>query len=371
VSFVIVAEANLALANFAASTLIQAGFESRGVDSQAEALAISMERRTDLVLTDFYLASGDGLGLISALKNKSPETVVILTTGLGNEELARTALISGAFDYIVKGQNYYLELPALAGAFIERYHRLRTSADSDVQRYRLQAQVELSGWLDHNFKNILSAVMGSLALIDFNNPDQTAEKRQEYLADSLDSLKSAVGLLDSLTAMTNVVSEDYEPERQSIVVGAVVDEAWEKVKEMVSKSGQTSLKKALGLINFLNNTRWLPPQQGVYRDLLTILEALLTNAAEAMVQTQDPRLLVTVEKLGNFLKFVVRDNGRGMDEKVQRHAFEPLFSTKGQVGVGLSLTMVRALVDRHSGEIHLESALGQGTAVDFTYHVGI
>jgi signal transduction histidine kinase len=371
VSFVIVAAANLSLAKFAAETLCQAGFEARAVDSQTEALAISQERHTDLVLTDFYLVTGDGLSLIEALKRQSPETIVVLTAGLGSEELARSALLSGAFDYVVKGRNYYLELPALAGAFIERYHKIRTTADLDVQRCRLRAQVELSGWLDHNFKNILSAVMGSLALIDFNNPQQSQEKRQEYLADSQDSLKSAVKLLESLTAMTNVMSEAEAQESQSVVVGTAVDQAWEKVKELVNISGQGSLKAALERVSFQNNTRWLPPQEVVYRDLLTIFEALLINALEAMVQVSEPRLLVTVEKLGTYLKFIIKDNGRGMDEKVQRHAFEPLFSTKGQVGVGLSLTMVRALVDRHSGEIHLQSAPGQGTVFDFTYHVGL
>ncbi|MDR1394830.1 MAG: hybrid sensor histidine kinase/response regulator [Deltaproteobacteria bacterium] len=369
-SFVIAAEANLALASMAAEILSQAGFESRGADSLTEVLAICQERRIDLVLTSFFLASGDGLGLISALKKQSPETAVVLSTGLGSEELVRQALQTGAFDYVIKGPDYFRNLPQLAASVIDRFNKARAASETELQRSRLRAQMELSGWLDHNFKNILSAVMGSLALINFNNPAQSTEKRQEYLTDSLDSLRSAVRLLDSLTAMTNVVSGGQEEERQSLVVASLVDEAWENVRQAAGNTGLAGLSKVLEAVIFQNNTRWLPPQQGVYRDLLTILEALLMNSLEALVQVPDPHLLVTVFKEDSCLKFVVRDNGRGMDEKVQRHAFEPLFSTKGQVGVGLSLTMVRALVDRHLGEIHLQSSPGQGTVIDFTYYVG-
>jgi signal transduction histidine kinase len=371
VSFVLVAEANLGLANYAAETLTQAGFESRGADSQTEALAISLERRVDLVLTDYFLASGDGLGLIAALKESSPETAVALTTGLGDESLARAAFERGALDYVVKGRNYFAQLPALAESLIERHQKVLAKGDLGVQRCRLLAQVELSSWLDHNFKNILSAVMGSLALIDLNNPEQSQDKRREYLSDSLDSLRTAIKLLDSLTAMTKVVSQTEEGKPESVLVAAAVDEAWEKVTQALAKTGEPNVKAALARATFQNNCRWLSPQQVAYQDLLTILEALLTNAVEAVTQASAPRILVAVEKTGSVLRFQVSDNGRGMDAKVLRHAFEPLFSTKGQVGVGLSLTTVRALVDRHSGEINLSSTLGEGTKVVFTYHVGL
>jgi signal transduction histidine kinase len=58
-----------------------------------------------------------------------------------------------------------------------------------------------------------------------------------------------------------------------------------------------------------------------------------------------------------------------MDEKVQRHALEPLFSTKGKVGVGLSLTTVLALVNRHQGEIKIVSSAGRGALVEFTWRI--
>jgi signal transduction histidine kinase len=361
----------MALANYAADALAKAGFESRGADAQNEALAISVERRTDLVLTDYYLAEGDGLGLIAAIMERSPETATVMVTGMGDENLARSALSLGALDYVIKGRDYFAELPSLAASLIEKANQRLAKNDLEIQKSRLLAQMELASWLDHNFKNILSAVMGSLALIDFNNPNQSQAKRIEYLTDGQDSLKCAVKLLESLTSMASVVGDQGESPRESVLVSAVVDEAWEKARQVASRSSP-AVAAAVGKATFQNATRWLPPQKVAYQDLLTILEALLTNALEAVVQAPAPLIMVALERANpDFLRFTVRDNGRGMDEKVQRHAFEPLFSTKGEVGVGLSLTTARVLVIRHSGEIFLKSSLGQGTSVAFTYHVGV
>jgi signal transduction histidine kinase len=294
-----------------------------------------------------------------------------MVTSLGDENLARSALILGALDYVVKGRNFYADLPLLASDLIGRAKRTKDDCAREVQKQRLLAQMELATWLDHNFKNILSAVMGSLALVNFDNPDQSVDKRREYLTDGQESLKTAVKLLESLTAMAQVGSQDGESPGQTVLASAAVDEAWEMVGQAALKNSPPAVKAALAKTVFQNNTRWLPPQKVVYQDLLTIFEALLTNALEAVAQTVDPLISVGVELEGDsLLRFSVKDNGRGMDEKVRRHAFEPLFSTKGEVGVGLSLSTVRVLVDRRFGDISLESSLGKGTTVVFTYHVG-
>jgi anti-sigma regulatory factor (Ser/Thr protein kinase) len=62
----------------------------------------------------------------------------------------------------------------------------------------------------------------------------------------------------------------------------------------------------------------------------------------------------------------VRDTGRGMDEETRRRCLEPFFTTKGERGTGLGLAMVYGIVQRHSADIEIESAPGQGTTVRIT-----
>jgi len=66
----------------------------------------------------------------------------------------------------------------------------------------------------------------------------------------------------------------------------------------------------------------------------------------------------------------VRDNGIGMDEKTRRQCLEPFFSTKAKRGgSGLGLAMVYGMMQRHEGNIKVESTRGLGTSVHLTFPI--
>jgi CheY-like chemotaxis protein len=73
---------------------------------------------------------------------------------------------------------------------------------------------------------------------------------------------------------------------------------------------------------------------------------------------------------GQQLQVEVRDNGVGMDEKTRQRCLEPFFSTKSlRGGTGLGLAMVYGMMQRHEGNIEIESSLGYGTCVRLTFPV--
>lgn len=88
------------------------------------------------------------------------------------------------------------------------------------------------------------------------------------------------------------------------------------------------------------------------------------NAHDAMLDggcfTVATRRLATEE--GASLELELSDDGQGMAEDVLAQAFEPFFSTKlADSHIGLGLSVVRDLVDKAGGGIHVKSAPGQGT----------
>jgi signal transduction histidine kinase len=371
VTLILITEWNMVSAEYMANALREAGYETRATDSQTDALAIYQERRPDLVLTNFYLAEGSGLAFLKALRKTDPGSLVVVVTGLGSEAIARDVMQAGAFDYVVKSLSFYRDLPSMAEGFLRRSQGWELERRKEEARVRLAGQVELAGWLDHNFKNILSATMGSLALIDFADPEQPEGKRREFLSDGLDSVRSAVRLLDRLSQMG---AGGSGAEAGRVIVAQAVDSAWEQVRESVSKAPPGEYKALHALLPrvcFLNEARALPPQDVVYDDLLTIFHALIMNALEALTQSSgNPTISVSARREGPFLVAEVRDNGRGMDHRTLLHAFEPLFSTKGEVGVGVSLAIVRSLVIKHKGEVGAVSTPREGSTFRFTYFVG-
>jgi PAS domain S-box-containing protein len=63
----------------------------------------------------------------------------------------------------------------------------------------------------------------------------------------------------------------------------------------------------------------------------------------------------------------VQDSGVGMPADVRARIFEPFFTTKGAQGLGLGLSMVFGVVERHSGRVEVDSAPGQGTTFRLSF----
>jgi DNA-binding NtrC family response regulator len=78
------------------------GFEVTAVASGGEALRRIATNQYHAVVTDLRLDEVDGLKVLAAVKEKSPETEVILLTGFGSVDTAVEAMKAGAYDYLTK-----------------------------------------------------------------------------------------------------------------------------------------------------------------------------------------------------------------------------------------------------------------------------
>jgi CheY-like chemotaxis protein len=82
--------------------LAKHGFEVEAFIDPTEALARLQEQEFDIVVTDLRMEEVDGIGVLEHVMSSCPETRVILITGYATVEVAREALVKGAFDFIAK-----------------------------------------------------------------------------------------------------------------------------------------------------------------------------------------------------------------------------------------------------------------------------
>jgi signal transduction histidine kinase len=102
--------------------------------------------------------------------------------------------------------------------------------------------------------------------------------------------------------------------------------------------------------------------------LVEVFQNLVDNAAKFMGDEPAPRVEIGVEQAGEELVLFVRDNGIGIDPRLQPmlfglfHKLDP-----GSEGTGIGLALVRRIVEVHGGRIWVESeGPGKGTTFRFT-----
>ena len=109
----------------------------------------------------------------------------------------------------------------------------------------------------------------------------------------------------------------------------------------------------------------LPPIVCLPGHLNQIFLGLLRNAAQAIVDAGRPGTIrIRSEADADGIRIEIADDGIGMSEEQQRHAFEPFYTTRpAGGGTGLGLSSARNIVLAHSGRIALSSREREGTTV--------
>jgi two-component system, NtrC family, response regulator HydG len=82
--------------------LVKEGYQADQAESGPQALSLLAEREYDLLLVDIKMPGMDGLELLGEVREKYPQTLVIIITAYGSIESAVTAMKSGASDYLLK-----------------------------------------------------------------------------------------------------------------------------------------------------------------------------------------------------------------------------------------------------------------------------
>ena len=173
-------------------------------------------------------------------------------------------------------------------------------------------------------------------------------------------------------------------------------EAWQKLIRVLTH--EIMCRRSKGLLEFVENYRKLtrlpaPVRRPVsVRELLTdlcklypepyihihvpaeditlhidraqveqVLINLIKNAREACARVKEPSIEIgTATALSWECLIYVRDNGEGILPDVQDKVFVPFFTTKPS-GSGIGLSLCRQIMNRHGGNITLQSAVGQGS----------
>lgn len=226
----------------------------------------------------------------------------------------------------------------------------------DITEMRaLQSQLTsiglLVGSISHGIKGLLTGLDGGIYMVNTGfekgNPERV-QKGWAMVQRNVERIRSMV--LDILY---------YAKDRELTV---------EKV-DLVALFGELReglLKKATDLDITLDID--VGPELGILGGDLAAIRAMLLNLLENSLdacrsdrQKERHSIRVGARRAAPWMVVEIEDNGVGMDHETRDKAFSLFFSSKGLKGTGLGLFIANKIVDKHGGEITVDSEPGRGT----------
>ena len=230
----------------------------------------------------------------------------------------------------------------------------RKKADEDLLKLqKLESVGLLAGGIAHDFNNILAAILGNIniALLDSGLSHETQNRL-------IEAEKASLRAKD-LTQQLLTFSKGGEPVKTTASLMEVVQDSAEFILHGDNTVCTYTFPDGLWLVEI---------DKG---QISQVVQNIVQNASQSMPDggtieifcenyNQSESSRTAVLPAGKYIKMWITDSGIGIPKKILGRIFDPYFSTK-QKGSGLGLAITNSIIDKHDGNIEVESTPGIGT----------
>ncbi len=228
-------------------------------------------------------------------------------------------------------------------------------AQSTAELARSNAELQQFAYVaSHDLQEPLRIVSSYAQLFEQRYKAQMDEKGQKWIFYMVDAAKRMQQLIEGLLAYSRVSTKGKEP--SSIDSQKCLRDALANLQLTIERSGAEVSHDPL------------PPVMADSLQLTQLFQNLVGNALKYR-DDQRPRVHIGGQRDGAQWRFSVRDNGIGIDTKFHERIFglfQRLHERGKYEGTGIGLAICKKIVERHGGEIWVESEQGKGSTFHFT-----
>lgn len=259
-------------------------------------------------------------------------------------------LIAALLDQIERAKKAREDLSAVYNELAESVVQLQESQEQLIQAEKLGSLGQMAASIAHEINNPLAGVLVYTQLLAKKLSRDTLSKQValEYLGKMGSEIDRSSRIIRNLLDF----ARPSEPTLADVDINKVVEDALTLVDHQAELGH-------VGLIKELHPN--LPTVYADYDQLRQVLVNLTLNAIQA-TPSEGWVTIHTQPAANGTLKVEVKDTGCGISEENMRKLFTPFFTTKekGQ-GVGLGLAVAKSIIEKHCGNIEVESKEGVGT----------
>ncbi len=277
----------------------------------------------------------------------------ILKTGLNSDEERKQVLQKTTVQF--NDRQFIVEELSMRGNSSEQIFVL-----SDItEKKRMESVIEAANLTEnlgyvfsgirHEIGNPVNSIKMALSVLQRNLEEYDQRTVREFLDRSLEEIKRIEYLLKAL--------KNYSlfecPVAQAI---PIFDFLRDFVALIRSDFQKMHIQISMDVVD--NNLIVYADCRALHHVMLN----LFTNAADALKEVENPRIVISCDEKGDMMQIKVDDNGKGIPEGDHEHIFKPFFTSK-KAGTGLGLAIVRKMLTAMHGFITIESCQGVGTSV--------
>ncbi|MCK4536308.1 MAG: response regulator [Desulfuromonadales bacterium] len=362
------------------------GFEVLLTDNAQDGYDIIAAEDPAVVLLDYMMPKVNGLAALCEIRQRFPQTYVIMFTGKGSEDIAVELMKAGAADYIPKPFSntnlverienvlHLREIELRNIELLEERERLRKEIEKwnrdleqrveekslelkrahaeILQSEKLAALGHLSAGMAHEIRNPLNSISLFVQVL------QTGLKDDPELLSYSEKVIQEVERIDGILVKLLATSKRSPFQLRSISIQDVIDKALEMFSEQIQSQGVDLIKEY---------ETSPPPILADSDELSQIFSNLFANALFEMATGGN--LEVRLRHNEHNVMISVCDTGRGIPQEHLNQVFDPFFTTKKK-GTGFGLSVVLRIIKTYGGRIEVKSEPGKGTCFDIRIPLG-
>ena len=228
--------------------------------------------------------------------------------------------------------------------------------DSESKRKQNEAILELVSDISHQLKTPITSIQILLDNI-LENENMDSDTRRKFTLEILRQVKGMNFLIFSLLKLSKLDACVVEFDNEEISVNKLVADILANLDVLIE------LKHLDVHVDVSENVRF----DGDYN---WNKEAVLNIVKNAVEYTPDGKnIFIGAEENDLYTKIVIRDEGKGIDEKDLPHIFERFYkrdnSAEDSFGIGLALS--KSIVEKQNGFVSVDSEVGKGTTFTIKY----
>lgn len=190
-----------------------------------------------------------------------------------------------------------------------------------------------------------------------NKLDEDADEFIDFIVSGADRMQTMIkALLDY--SRVNTMGKEFEPYNFE----EILDQTLRSLKIAIDESNAVIIRDPL------------PTMKVDDKQMIQLFQNLISNAIKFRKLDERMKIYISCEKVSNNYLFSVSDNGIGMELQFKDRIFEVfqrLHTRDEYSGTGIGLAICKKIVERHGGQIWVESSFGKGSTFYFTIPLGL